>query len=48
MGKSNSLNEIDLEDFIELNKTQKLSDNSWSVDIEKINTNTFDLGVSKP
>jgi type I restriction enzyme M protein len=48
MGKTNSLNENDLKDFIKLAKTQKLSDNSWSIDVEKINTNTFDLGVQNP
>ena len=36
MGKTNSLNESDLTDFIKLAKTQKLSDNSWSIDIEKM------------
>ena len=36
MGKTNSLNENDLEDFIKLSKTQKLSDNSWSIDIKKL------------
>jgi len=48
MGKTNSLNENDLEDFIKLAKTQKLSDNSWSVAIDKINTNTFNLSVQNP
>ena len=40
--------EKDLEDFIKLSKTQKLSDNSWSIDIEKINTQTLDLSVQNP
>jgi len=48
MGKTNSLNENDLEDFIKLSKSQKPSDNSWSIDINKINTKTLDLGVSNP
>ena len=48
IGKTNSLNEKDLEDFIKLSKTQKLSDNSWSIDIEKINTQTLDLSVQNP
>ncbi len=48
MGKTNPLNENDLKDFINLNKTQKLSHNSWSLDIEKINSKTLDLGVSNP
>ena len=29
-------------------KTQKLSDNSWSIDIEKINNDTLDLGTKNP
>ena len=43
MGKTNSLNENDLEDFIKLAKTQKLSDNSWSIDIDKINKDKYFL-----
>ena len=48
MGKTNSLNENDLEDFIKLAKTHKLSDNSWLVDIDKINNETLDMGVKNP
>ena len=48
MGKTNSLNERDLEDFIKLSKTKKLSNNSWSVNIEKINTETWVLGDKNP
>ncbi len=48
MGKTNSLNENDLKDFIKLSKTQKPSVNSWSIEIEKINKKTFDLSVQNP
>ena len=48
LGITNSLNENDLEDFIKLAKTQKLSDNSWSIDLEKINKDTLNLGVKNP
>ena len=48
MGKTNPLNESDLEDFIKLSKTQKLSNNSWSIDIEKINNDSLDLVVKNP
>ena len=48
MGKTNPLNENDLEDFIKLAKTQKLSYNSWTVDIDKIDKDTLDLGASNP
>ena len=48
IGKTNSLNENDLEDFIKLAKTQKLSDNSWSIDVDNVNKETLDLGVRNP
>ena len=48
MGKTNSLNENDLEDFIELTKTQKVTANSWVTEIGKINKDTWDLGVQNP
>ena len=48
MGKSNSLNENDLEEFIKLAKIQKLSVNSWSINSEKIKGETFDLSVKNP
>ena len=48
LGKTNPLNENDLEDFINSAKVQKLSDNSWSADIKKINTKTLDLAVKNP
>ncbi len=48
MGKTNSLNENDLVDFIKLSKEQKLSDNSWSIDFNEINKETLDLSVQNP
>ena len=48
MGKTNSLNENDLEYFIKSAKTQKLSDNSWSININKINKETLNIGVQNP
>ena len=48
LGKTNPLNESDLEDFIKLAKTQKLSDNSWHINVDKINKETLDLGVQNP
>ncbi len=42
------LNENDLEEFIKLAKTQKLSKNSWSIDVKKINKDTLDLRVKNP
>jgi type I restriction enzyme M protein len=48
LGKTNALNMNDLDEFINLTKTKKPSDNSWSIDIKKINKETYDLGVSNP
>ena len=48
LGKTNPLNEEDLEDFIELQKIKADSDNSWSVDVSKIDQKTFDLSVKNP
>jgi type I restriction enzyme M protein len=48
MGKTNPLNENDLKEFIIFAKNKKISKNSWSIDIEKINKETLDLGVSNP
>jgi type I restriction enzyme M protein len=48
MGKTNSLNERDLAEFVSMAKTQEPSDNSWCVDVEKINKETWDLNVNNP
>lgn len=48
LGKTNPLNENDLAEFVELQKTFAESDNSWSVDISDIDQNTFDLSVKNP
>ncbi len=48
MGKTNPLNERDLEDFVQSAKTQAQTENSWSVDIAGINTDTWDLTVNNP
>jgi len=48
LGKTNPLNENDLSEFVELQKAQADSDNSWSVDLSKINAETFDLSVKNP
>lgn len=48
LGKTNPLNENDLAEFIELQKTKADSANSWMLDVTKINTNTFDLSVKNP
>lgn len=48
MGKTNPLNERDLAEFVEMAKTQELGENSWCVDVEKLNTSTWDLTVNNP
>lgn len=48
LGKGNPLNEKDLEEFVKLQKTKAKSDNSWSVTLEDIDQNTFDLSVKNP
>ena len=46
--KTNSLNEKDLTEFVEMAKTKELNDNSWLVDIKTVNKDTWDLNVNNP
>lgn len=48
LGKGNPLNEADLEDFVKLQQTRSDSENSWSIDMSKIDQGTFDLSVKNP
>ena len=48
MGKTTSLNDTDLAEFIELQKTFADSPKSWSLDITNINTATFELSSKNP
>jgi type I restriction enzyme M protein len=48
MGKTNPLNEKDLERFIALQKKSQDSDLSWSVDVSSLNRETWDLSVKNP
>ena len=48
MGKTNPLNERDLAEFVEMAKTQQLSENSWLVSEDDINKDTWDLSVNNP
>ena len=48
MGKTNPLNDDDLVDFIERQKTFADSAQSWSVDVAGIDTATYDLSVKNP
>jgi type I restriction enzyme M protein len=48
LGKTNPLNDDDLAEFIELQKTFADSPKSWSVDIKTIDQTTFELSVKNP
>lgn len=48
MGKTNPLNDHDLEEFIELQKTFADSPKSWSVDVSSVDKATWDLSVKNP
>lgn len=48
LGKTNPLNDEDLQEFIELQATFAVSDKSWIVDIADIDPETFDLSVKNP
>ncbi|HEY9766120.1 MAG TPA: N-6 DNA methylase, partial [Chroococcales cyanobacterium] len=48
LGKTNPLNDDDLKEFVELQKTRAGSPKSWRVDASTIDPATFDLSVKNP
>lgn len=48
MGKTNSLNDDDLKEFVELQATFAATAKSWFLDLEDIDPETFDLSVKNP
>lgn len=48
MGKTNSLNDQDMADFVNLQKTKADSGKSWTVVIDGVSQTTFDLSVKNP
>jgi len=48
LGKTNSLNERDLEEFVTLSATQAMSENSWCVNVKNIDKATWDLTAANP
>lgn len=48
LGKTNPLNENDLSEFVELQKTFANSENSWIVDLKDNDQSSFDLSVKNP
>jgi type I restriction enzyme M protein len=48
LGKTNPLNDDDLTEFVELQKTFADSEQSWTVDIKDVNQESFDLSAKNP
>ena len=48
MGKTNPLNDNDLAEFVELQKTKADSDKSWSISIEDVDQSTYDISTKNP
>ena len=48
LGKTNPLNDDDLQEFVKLQKTFADSPKSWSVDAQNIDQTTFDISVKNP
>ena len=48
LGKTNPLNDADLAEFVELQKTHAGSPKSWAFDVTDIDQTTFDLSVKNP
>ncbi len=48
MGKTNPLNDSDMEEFLELQKDFSLSEKSWRVPTSELNPTTFDLSPRNP
>jgi type I restriction enzyme M protein len=48
LGKTNPLNDRDLAEFVELQKTFADSPKSWSVDVDSIDPVSWDLSVKNP
>lgn len=48
LGKTNPLNDFDMQDFIKLQKAKESSPNSWNLNIDDINRTSYDLSVKNP
>lgn len=48
LGKTNALNEKDLAEFVQLQKTKADSENSWTINGYDIDQKTFDLSAKNP
>lgn len=48
MGKTNPLNDNDLKDFLEQQKSFADTEQSWSVDVSEIDESTWDMSIKNP
>lgn len=48
LGKMNALNERDLSEFVEMQKTKTDSENSWTINVKDIDQNTFEFSIKNP
>ncbi|HEX3685237.1 MAG TPA: N-6 DNA methylase [Bryobacteraceae bacterium] len=48
LGKTNPLNDNDLAEFVELQKTFAASPKSWTIDVSTIDKSTYDLSAKNP
>jgi len=48
MGKTNPLNDADLEDFVARVKKRNESERSWTISVDSVDQSTFDLSVKNP
>ena len=48
MGKTNPLNDKDMAEFVELQKTSADSEKSWSVNVSDVDTGSYDLSAKNP
>jgi len=48
MGKTNPLNDLDMADFVSLQKTKAESDKSWNIPVSNVLTHIYDLSVKNP
>jgi type I restriction enzyme M protein len=48
MGKTNSLNDDDMKEFVAFQKSNPETERSWNIKVANLNTATFDLSVKNP
>ena len=48
MGKTNPLNDKDLEEFVSMQAGRALGDKSWIVNVSDLDEETYDLSVKTP